>query len=227
MRPALQVIFAVMLFGAGAGAARADDSLDALLRRLGEAEVRGEQDGGCRYTEVTTVSELDDDGKVKGSRTRTYDVVSKPPAQPERKLRSEKSEGEELSSSLRQERKGGHPQRSMFHPAEQGAYSFRLAQSPGEGRARIFFNPKKKDAQHLEGEALVDTVAGRVLSLRGSPSDKPMVLDYLNLTIDYGPTACDFQPTRVRLEGKAGILFMRVRFRTDTRLSDQARLEAR
>ncbi|HLT30884.1 MAG TPA: hypothetical protein VK013_12630 [Myxococcaceae bacterium] len=194
--------------------------LPALLATLGKAELEKEALPGCAYRERTHVEELTDDGKVKGSLERSWKIVRQGDASTRTLLSSEQTG--ELSDLLTREPKEPTPeerkaQRSPLHPAQQSHFIFSL-QEEKDGRLRLGFRPKKRDAKWMQGTMHLDAESLELVRMVASPSKMPPMVSSLDLDLRFGPTACGVQPHRIRVKGKGGFLFMKLNFRSDTRL---------
>jgi len=190
--------------------------LEALLQTLGQRELEREA-RTCRVLERTVVEELDGDGEVKGKVIREY-TVTHDRTGPRRTLKSETFEGDP-SGMFRQRPKEEKPEPSPFHPKAQALYRFELEVKPGATTGTLRFTPKKLHERRMKGTAHVDLTSSHILSMKIEPSDYPMGLDALTMNVTLADTACGRQPVRVTTEGEGGILFLRVRFRSDTSLS--------
>ncbi|WP_257451852.1 hypothetical protein [Archangium lipolyticum] len=201
--------------------ARADAPPDDLLQRLGEAEERKLAIPACRTVESAVTEELDKEGKVKGRLTRSYEITRSGTTVVARKLLSQKEEGD-LTSQLKAEPKDppknedDKARLSPFHPRARADYRFESAPGPSEGLVTVKFAPLKADKKRMKGQAVVDARAGKMVTLRMSPSDMPPMLDEFQMDfLAYADTPCDRQPTQLKIAGSGGVLVYKVRFRTE------------
>ncbi|QRN98027.1 hypothetical protein JRI60_02835 [Archangium violaceum] len=212
--------------------ARADAPLDDLLQRLGEAEERKLAVPACRTVESSVTEELDKEGKVTGRLTRSYEVTRSGTTVVARKRLSQKEEGD-LTSQLKAEPKDppkdedDKARLSPFHPRARADYRFDSAPGPSEGLLTVKFAPVKADKKRMKGQAVVDARAGKVMTLRMSPSDMPPMLDELQMDfLAYAETPCEQQPTRMKIVGSGGVLLYKVRFRTEVTVTGHQKVDA-
>jgi hypothetical protein len=113
--------------------------------------------------------------------------------------------------------------RMPFLAAEQGRYVFDQVAVDGAdpARIRIAFVPRVAAENAIEGSAWVDTRTATVLSAGFKISKPGTFVDYVRVTVEFGaPTVLGPAVSRVTVEGKGGILFLRKRFRGAATLSD-------
>ena len=113
--------------------------------------------------------------------------------------------------------------RMPFLAAEQGRYLFDQVAVDGAdpARIRIAFVPRVAAENAIEGSAWIDTRTATVLSAGFKISKTGTFVDYVHVTVEFGaPTALGPAVSRVTVEGKGGILFLRKRFRGAVTLSD-------
>ena len=113
--------------------------------------------------------------------------------------------------------------RMPFLAAEQGRYVFDQVAVDGAdpARIRIAFVPRVAAENAIEGSAWIDTRTATVLSAGFKISKPGTFVDYVHVTVEFGaPTALGPAVSRVTVEGKGGILFLRKRFRGAATLSD-------
>ncbi len=190
-------------------------ALPELLGRLAEVEKRLDQAPRCRCLELQTVEELDSDGQVKGREIRRVEVTRNGRVIESRKVLEVKAEGEKLSSSLRREPGKDKPKLSPFHPDAKGLYRFALGKAE-EGKQVITFEPVEPTTERAKGQVTVDASTGRLLSISTGPAKLPLMLSAFQLDVDYADGPCVAQPSRVRLSGIGGLLFLKVRFRVES-----------
>ncbi|MCY1075754.1 hypothetical protein [Archangium lansingense] len=211
--------------------ARAEAPRDDLLQRLGEEEERKLAIPGCRTVESSVTEELDSEGKVKGRLTRSYEVTRSGTTVVARKLLSQKEEGD-LSRQLKEEPKDppknedDKARMSPFHPRARADYRFESTPGPSEGLVTVKFAPVKPDKKRMKGQAVVDARAGKVMTLRISPSDMPPMLDELQMDfLAYTETPCERQPTRMNIAASGGVLLYKVRFRTEVTVTGHQKVD--
>lgn len=197
-----------------------DRQLPAILKALGQEESEKEALAGCVYRERTHVEELTDDGEVKGSLERSWKVVRDGEVSSRQLLESHQTG--ELSDMLTREPKEPTPeerkaQRSPFHPAQQPRFTFSLL-GEKDGRIRVAFRPKKRDTKWMQGTVSLDAKTLQMVHMQATPSKMPPMVSSLDLDLRFTPTVCGVQPNRIRVKGKGGFLFMKLNFRSDTRL---------
>ncbi len=107
--------------------------------------------------------------------------------------------------------------------AEQANYVFdQVEVDPRDAsRVRITFVPKAPNETTIEGSAWIDARSGTVISAAFKLSRPSTFVDYVHVVVEfgaqtpYGPAA-----SRIRVEGKGGVLFIRKHFRGSATLSD-------
>lgn len=115
-----------------------------------------------------------------------------------------------------------HELHMPFLASEQPRYAFELAETDplDPERVRVSFAPKVKDEDTTEGSAWVDAAAGNVLSVGFKLSKPPSIVDYVHVTVVFGaPTSIGPAPSKIAIDGQAGVLFLRKRFRAVATLS--------
>jgi hypothetical protein len=214
---------------AGTPAAAGEDALAALLPKLAEAErARAARNADVTVDFVTVVEELDGEGKV-GSRTDILERRTTRGGQPTSEVLRATRDGRDVTAEVRAQRQkeqekrrkeGRRDNASPFVPEVQGRYRFVL-KGPVEGKAgqvRIGLVPREKDAELLEGEAVVDAERAVLLSLEGHPAKLPPLADRVDLRFDFGrvtPTGNDLSSLSIDAEG--GLLFVRKHMRITSR----------
>lgn len=204
----------------GLRAASSGSQLPALLAAWGKAEKEKEERSGCSYRESTLVEDLDGEGRAKGSLRRTWKVVRKGDSSTRTLLDSEQTG--ELNDLLTREPKDPTPeerkaQRSPFHPEQQAHFFFELLEM-NDDRIRVSFRPKKRDPKWTQGTATFDAESQQLVSMTAKPSKMPPMVSALDLDLRFAPSACGVQPNRIRTQGHGGFLFMKLNFRSDTRI---------
>ncbi|MFY0578251.1 hypothetical protein ACN28S_31575 [Cystobacter fuscus] len=185
----------------------------------------------CRTVESSVTEELDKEGKVKGRLTRSYEVTRSGTTVVARKLLSQKEEGD-LTSQLKADPKDppknedDRARLSPFHPRARADYRFDSTPGPSEGLVTVKFTPLKSDKKRMKGQAVVDTRAGKMMTLRVSPSEMPPMLDELQLDfLAYTETPCERQPTQMKITGSGGVLFYKLRFRTEATVTGHQKVD--
>lgn len=202
-------------------AARATPSLSELVERLSADELRRATFPGCRWTERTTIIELDGDGRALGREHRTSASEQRGNEAPTRIRLTTVAEGERLSLPLRGDGDDdASPRRGPFHPELRADYRYRLL----EGLPlKVAFEPLEPGPERVRGEVRLDA-AGELFSMTIAPTKLRLMLDALEIRMEFGPTPCERRPTRVWARGHGGFAFYRIRFRSETTLVDFAPL---
>ncbi len=199
------------------GATPNPPSLEALVTRLGEEE-KARSAQTCAFVERTAVHELDSDGNVKGSVIREFDVTFEPTVH-RRALRSETFEGDPSRLlKKRPEDTADKPQPGPFHPDEQPHYTYALVSHEG-ARAVIRYTPKEPHEKRMKGTAVVNVPKARLLRMEMEPSENPKFVKSLKMDVTLADTACGQRMVKVTAKGAGGMLFMKVRFRTESTIS--------
>lgn len=191
---------------------------DAVLAALGEdARVR-ELTPHCAYREVTTVEELNDDGSVKGSEVRRYDVEYQGTEVLKRERVDVVKAGEPLADLLVEQRnaKGTKMARSPLHPEAQAQYRFSMKDA-----TTVTIEPREVDGKHVFGEAKLDA-KGRLAELSVRPAKVPLLLASFSMRFVFGDTPCGRLAMQVDIEGQGVAVFVETRFRSRTRLEGHA-----
>lgn len=226
--------------------AEADPALAPLLQRLAEAERARKARSEGRATETTIVTEeLDKEGKpekrtemvlrrtVKDGQATTElvrqlvdgkDVTEEHRKKFEERQRERKAQAAKDKAAGKESRRGLSFDMSPFAAGEQPRYAFEpLPARPSDppGHQRIALRPRgKAEETMLKGEALVDVAAGELVRFDGTLAKLPRFADRVQLTLEFGPTELPGRDlTRTRMEGEGGLLFVRKRVRSDTRIA--------
>ncbi len=112
--------------------------------------------------------------------------------------------------------------RMPFHPGEQARYYWNEvevdAQNPS--RVRISFVPKIIEDDTIEGSAWVDVRAGTLISAGFKLSRPPSLVDSVHVTMLFGEaTSLGPAPSRIAVDARAGVLFLRKRYHGEATLS--------
>lgn len=170
----------------------------------------------ARVTVETTADELDGDGKVTSSKhfvvrqTRDGEKLT-------RTLVSAEENGKDVTekqrSELEQKPKRG-PVRSPFHPEEQPRYRFTQ-----RDETHVAFEPLTPSDENFVGEATIDPAAATVQRMTLHIAKLPAMVDQLDMTLLMeAPTPAGNALSRLTLQGKAGVLMFKKRFRVTTTL---------
>lgn len=220
------LILLTLLFAASA---RAEVPLQELLDRLGDAEEKKLALPACRSVEHSVMEQLDKDGKSKGRLTRSYEVIRLGTQVVSRKKLSEKEEGElirQLKAEPQERTEDPRGQLSPFHPKVRDEYQFDQSPGPREGLVTVKFAPRKKDKNKVKGTALVEPKTAQLISMHLSPSELAPMLDSFQIDLIYGDTPCGRYPTQLQFAGSGGVLFYKVRFRTQVAVSGHQLLDS-
>lgn len=196
-------------------------TLDELLDAIG-AEVLRTEKSLCKYTEHTVLEELDRKGSRKGAVVREM-LVTQAPDGPSRALRHEEIDGDPSALFTRRpEEKGEKPKPGPFHPSQRELYEYTLEVKAGGQTATVRFRPRKPHADRMQGHAVVDLLGRKLVRLSLEPSKYPPFLEQLRMHVTMRDTPCGRHPSSVVSEGVAGIMFVKSRFRAETKLSAHA-----
>jgi hypothetical protein len=178
---------------------------------------------------------LDSDGKVDGTKALVghlesdgkeakFTIVRYTEDGEDKTDEAKKKQREREVEKRKEEAKGGRRELRMpFHVYEQPRYTFDQIEidKADPTRVRISFVPKIREEDTFEGSAWVDTKSGMVLSAGFKLSRTPMFVDYVHFTVVFGaPTALAPAVSRVSVDGKGGILFLRKRFHGEAVLTN-------
>jgi hypothetical protein len=106
---------------------------------------------------------------------------------------------------------------------EQTRYVFDQVEIDGRDptRVRIAFSPRERQDDTIEGSAWVDSQQGTPISAGFRLVRTPLFVEYVNFIVQFGqPTALGPAVSTIGVEGRAGILFFRKRFRASATLGD-------
>lgn len=215
-----------------------------LMQRLADWARRTDPQNALASVKIHTLTEeLDGDGKVlhtdevvvrvlhqgEDEFPRT-ELISATRDGKDQRAEAEKKQAEAREKAAKAKAEGKKPQRGSlsgampFHADQQSRYAFTLLEPYADDpeRLRIGFKPKgENQAEIFVGEAKVDPVRGAVLWMKQQPSTMPMMVDSMDMSLHFGG-ASEGGPllSALRLRGKAGLPFMKKRFRVAMRLSD-------
>jgi hypothetical protein len=178
---------------------------------------------------------LDSDGKVDGTKTLVghleadgkntkFTIIRFTEDGEDKTDEARKKQAAHDEEKNKEEAKNGKRELRMpFHQHEQPRYTFdQVEAAKGDpSRVRITFVPKIREEDTFEGSAWVDTKSGTVLSAGFKLSRTPMFVDYVHITIVFGaPTPLAPAVSRVSVDGRGGVLFLRKRFHGEAVLSN-------
>lgn len=109
-----------------------------------------------------------------------------------------------------------------FEAAQQARYTFDQIKVDGADPTRVLigFVPKTRDENMIEGTAWVDAREGTLISAGFRMTKTSFFVDYVNITVEFGaPTSLGPAISKVTMEGKGGVLFLKKRFRANATLS--------
>jgi len=112
--------------------------------------------------------------------------------------------------------------RMPFHPGEQPRYYFNEVEDDAQNpaRVRIAFVPKIVEEDTIEGSAWVDVRAGTLISAGFKLSKPPSLVDSVHVTMMFGEaTSLGPAPSRIAVDARAGVLFLRKRYHGEATLS--------
>lgn len=207
-----------------------DVDLDALLGRLAESEHRREAlDQDSELTSTLRTENLDDDGKVTAYSVKVERVTSRGGKQTRRVISCEAngkavtepdqmrrcSTGAKVAVSIDMSAGGDSP----FSAEAQKSHVF--SRVAGDA-TKVHFEAKKSgDEDALKGEAVVDLEHGQLKSLDYEPMVLPSMVKKMKVHQEYGlNTTMGPTVSLVRGEGEGQFLWMKIRLRTTTTISD-------
>ncbi len=196
-----------------------------LLSKLAAHAARMERCSEAGRAEVTSdYYELDKEGKIQHhihSESQVVLVDGKPVT---RVLRATKDGHDNLEDSQKEATKEDRKGRKLeppFSVANQPKYRFSLlGPAPGPtdgGLLRIGFAPRDgKASDILEGEAVVDPMAGEIVRMTAHPSKTPMFVDRIDMQLEYGvQTSAGRMLSKVSFAGAGGFLFFHKRVKVE------------
>jgi hypothetical protein len=233
-------IFTLVLFSFlsffSASVARAEKPSPALLTRLAAHAAAFEaMRTQASYAVSGRLEELDGDGKadgVKEMRARvesdgaaiTFVVLSYTEDGEDKTDEAKKKAKERAEKKAKDAEAAKKKELKMpFLATEQPRYVFEIAErdKADASRLRVTFVPVDKDETTIEGSAWVDERAGTVLSAGFKLSRTSMWIDYMHIQVEFGAaTSLGPAVSKVSMDGKGGILFLRKRFHAQATLSD-------
>lgn len=192
-----------------------------LLAKLAAHAARMEQFSEAERAEVVSdYFELDGQGRVEHHVHSESQVVLADGKPVTRVLVATRDGKDNLDDSRKQARKEDEKGRRLdppFSAANQPKYRFALLGPAEGGLLRIGFGPSdgaSKDV--LEGEAVVDPVAGQLVRLTTRPSKNPAFVDRMDMQLEYGiQTPAGRMLSKVSLSGAGGFLFFRKRVKVE------------
>jgi hypothetical protein len=205
---------------AAAGSASADVPPE-LLQKLAAHAARMEEFSKANKAEVTSeYFELARNGEVEHhvhSESQVVLVDGKPVT---RVLRATKDGRDNLRDSQEQaakEDKKGRRLEPPFSEKNQPRYQFSMLGQAEGGLVRIGFGPRAgKSTEILEGEAVIDPVAGELVRMTAHPSKTPAFVDRLDMQLEYGAQASAGRMlSKLSFAAAGGFLFIRKRVKVE------------
>lgn len=178
-------------------------------------EERRRAEVNCAFKEHQRVEELDGQAGVVGLEVRTYVVTAGPTGQV-RRLVETKREGKSLNPSLRHKPEDERPPNKPLPFAAAAQPDYRFSERADGG---IAFRPHRAGTERATGH-LTLTRDGHLETLALRPSALPPFVHEALLEVRYGDTACGRRALVATMTGDAGLLFLRVRFRSQSRYSE-------
>jgi hypothetical protein len=233
-------VFAVALLAASLALAlvaprlaRAQPPAPELLARVAvHAEAIERMRTHASYAIEGELDSLDGDGKVEGVKK----VKARIEADGEKTrliILSSFDDGKDTTEQARKDARKGNErtkeERAKQHVempfvgSVQPRYTFdQIAVDPADPtRVEIAFVPKEPSEHTSEGSAWIDTKSGTLLSAGFKLSKPGFFVDYIHLTIELAAkTELGPAISRVTVDGKGGILFLRKHFRGEAVLTD-------
>jgi hypothetical protein len=166
--------------------------------------------------------ELDKAGNVEHhvhSESQVILVGGKPVTHVLRATKDGKDNLQDSQKEATKEDRKGRKLEPPFSAGNQPKYRFTmLGPAPSEvGLLRIAFAPKEgRSSEVLEGEAVVDPVAGEIVRMTAHPSKNPVFVDRIDMQLEYGVrTTAGRMLSKVAFAGAGGFLFFHKRVRVE------------
>ncbi len=109
-----------------------------------------------------------------------------------------------------------------FEASQQSRYTFDQVKVDAKDSSRVLvsFVPKQREENMIEGTAWVDTREGTLISAGFKVTKTSFFVDYVNITVEFGATTT-LGPaiSKVTMEGKGGLFFLKKRFRANATMS--------
>jgi hypothetical protein len=206
----------------------------ALLARLASSSARFEALlERATFTVTGHMEALDGDGDVSERREGAFRVSRKGRHATVHVIRyvedGEDKTGEAREKAAKDERKRlaqkRDPDKEVHMPFLAGVqhrYSYRLGETDprAPSRVRVYFTAKEPARNLGNGSAWVDGATGEIFSIGVSPSETPMFVSYVNLTLEFGErTKLGPAISRLGFETEGGVLFFRKHVRGSAVLS--------
>jgi hypothetical protein len=182
------------------------------------------------FTVTINAKEIDKKGQVR-STTEEVQKVSHAGGDTNIEVVRATKDGKDLTAEEREQQKqqaekrkhgkkkdNGDKLESPFAKDQQAKYQFWTLGEPVNHRVRIGFAPKMDATNVYRGEALVDTDAGAVLSMKFSPAKLPPHADRVEIAIEYG--APNHLLSKLVVDGEGSFLFIHKRMLVTTGFSD-------
>jgi hypothetical protein len=127
----------------------------------------------------------------------------------------------EADEKRRKRRQDNKQLKMPIRADQQGRYVFdQVRTDAATSRALITFVPKEPDDDTIEGSAWVDTDAGTIVSTGFKMSKRPMFVDHIHVTVEFGePTSLGPAVSKVTVDGAGGVLFFHKHFVVNAVLS--------
>jgi hypothetical protein len=228
------VFMALAAFLLAPSGARAQTPPSDLMQRLGAYAVRFETmrthasyavegklesiDGSSRVDSTKTMkAHVDADGRKVRFSILQY-VEDGADKTGEAKDKQKKQEAEDANKPPSNKREWRMP----FHPGEQARYYFDQVEveARNPNRVRIAFSPKIKEDDTIEGSAWVDVSAGTLITAGFKLVKPPTLVEQVHVTMFFGEqTALGPAPSRIAVDARGGVLFVRKRYHAEATLS--------
>ena len=174
------------------------------------------------------IEHVDSDGKPNSTKQMKARLEADGTAKAKLNILTYTENGEDKTEEARQKARNPKDKtkpdiRMPFLASEQDRYVFNqvAVDTADASRVQLAFVPKARAEDTIEGSAWVDTVTGTVISAGFKLSKTPMFVDYVNITVEFGAnTSLGPAISKVTMEGKGGVLFLRKRFRGAATVSD-------
>jgi hypothetical protein len=230
-RPIFLVAFATLTALASASTTSAKTPDPDLMRRLSDFAARFKTlQSRASYACTTRVEELDGDGKTDAVRETQYRaendargvsiVVTRHAENGQDKTAERRKKALEDAKDWEKDRKD---LQIPLLASEQGHYVFDEVETDkaDPSRVRIHFAPKSANAKTIEGSMWVDTRSATPVSAAFKMSKPGAFVSFVNVMVEFGAqTALGPAISRIRVEGKGGVLWVQKRIRSLATISD-------
>jgi len=232
LRTLLILAAGFLLFSVSRNAAAQPPSPDLLARLAVHAATIDRMRTHASYAFEGELDSLDSDGAVSSVKSVSARVVGDGERARFIVLKCTE-DGKDVTEDARKQAKTGNDktkeQRAKEHlempfvADAQANYVFdQVAVDPAdETRVQIAFVPKEPSEHTSEGSVWVDTKSGTFLSAGFKLSKPGFFVDFVHVTLEFGEkTAAGPAISKVTVDGKGGLLFLRKHFRGEARMSD-------